>query len=172
METILREEEVTYKNALELIDRYLEEAIKDNYPIKHNAEFILEMMKMQSGIRKLLHPFEIGDVPESAFIVIDKGIIGFSFIDSFEKNPDDDREFLEITTKLVFFSSNPFVFYIITQHDNGKEKTYGYQYFNVDQKESIGYKEIPADLSELFEPQTDMTDTIQKVKEISYQINA
>ena len=103
METILREEEVTYKNALELIDRYLEEAIKDNYPIKHNAEFILEMMKMQSGIRKLLHPFEIGDVPESAFIVIDKGIIGFSFIDSFEKNPDDDREFLEITTKLVFF---------------------------------------------------------------------
>jgi len=167
MDFISKEKEIGYTSQLKLIYDYLTEVSKQNYPIKKNAHFIMEVLKMREGIQKILYPSTQADIPEQGFIAMDKDTIAFNYVAETTGDPNLAH------TSFVFIQPSCLAFYILTQHKSilTPETYYDFKYFGIDARKVLIFSEIEDDecFEDIFTLGKGIEPAIQKVKELGIQ---
>lgn len=167
MEFISKEREIGYTSQLKLLYNYLTDVSAQNYPIKKNAQFIMEIFKMREGIQKILYPTTQSDIPDKGFVAMDKDSFAFNYIAENTENPNI------MHTTFVFFQPSCLAFYILTQHKSILTATayYDFKYFDIHAKKVLIFSEIEDDgfFDDIFDLEKGIEPAIQKVKTLSAQ---
>lgn len=161
----------TYRKGLQLLDIIIGKMKKENFPISHNASFILELEKMHEGIKNLLYPHDVEDIFWGSFIAGDKDMIAFNYQSDVLIPPMDETEYVFSKT-LVLLNAQFNTFYIVTQHTGDMGSIYDFKYFNLKERKAKIFDNVPnaENLDFLFEDSDNISEKVNMEKELNLQL--